>query len=119
MANSTSEDRLELWRERWSKSRTSWHKTNVNKNLIKHFNLLKNGINEIKILFPLCGKSVDLVHFYNEGHIVIGVEGVQMAVEELFKNDAIQYEKTFCNDINGYIYKVKSTFFHYFLHKTV
>ena len=52
------------------------------------------------------GKSVDLGHCYNLGHTVIGVEAIEEAVEELFANDDIEYDKAFSKDIDGYIYKV-------------
>ena len=69
------EDRLDLWRGRWTDQRFGWHKSNVNEHLLKYFDMLKNGKEKLKILFPLCGKSLDLVHCYNQGHTVIGIEG--------------------------------------------
>ena len=74
MAESDAENRLSLWKERWSKSNgdPSWHKVNVSKHLLKYLDVLQNGKEYITILFPLCGKSVDLGHCYNLGHTVIG-----------------------------------------------
>ena len=69
------DDRLDLWRGRWTDQRFGWHKSNVNEHLLKYFDILKNGKEKLKILFPLCGKSLDLVYCYNQGHTVIGIEG--------------------------------------------
>ena len=69
------DDRLDLWRGRWTDQRFGWHKSNVNEHLLKYFDMLKNGKEKLKILFPLCGKSLDLVYCYNQGHTVIGIEG--------------------------------------------
>ena len=101
------EDRLDMWRNRYADSKWGWHKLNVNEHLLKYFDLLRNGKDKLKILFPLCGKSLDLVHCYNEGHTVVGIEGVPMAVEELFKNGGLKFERNFCQAIDGFIYKVR------------
>ena len=66
---------MDLWRGRWTDQRFGWHKSNVNEHLLKYFDMLKNGKEKLKILFPLCGKSLDLVHCYNQGHTVVGIEG--------------------------------------------
>ena len=110
MTESKVENRLALWQERWSSANgdPSWHKINVSDQLIKYLDVLQNGKEHITILFPLCGKSVDLGHCYNLGHTVIGVEAIEEAVEELFANDDIDYDKTFSKEIDGYIYKVRS-----------
>ena len=67
----------------------------------------QNGKEKIKILFPLSGKSLDLPHFYKEGHKVVGIEGVPLAVEEMFQTAEIKYDKKFCTDIDGFIYQVR------------
>lgn len=97
------DDRLKMWCQRWDQSKIGWHKNVINEHLLKYYDYLKNGKEKIKILFPLSGKSLDLVHCYNEGHTVIGIEGVALAVEAMFEN--LPYERTFCSDIDGFIYK--------------
>ena len=37
------------------------------------------------VLVPLCGKSVDMAWLAEKGHIVVGVEGVQTAIEQFSK----------------------------------
>ena len=33
-------------------------------------------------------------------------KGVPMAVEDMYKTGGLEYVKTFCNEIDGFIYKV-------------
>ena len=37
-----------------------------------------------------------------------------MAVEDMYKAGGLEYEKTFCNEIDGFIYKVVISFFIFF-----
>jgi len=99
------EDRLNMWRGRWDKSITGWHKSNVNEHLTKYYDYLLNGREKIKILFPLSGKSIDLAHCYNQGHTVVGIEGVPLAVEAMFQNANLKYSRTFSTEIDGFIYQ--------------
>ena len=96
-----------MWRQRWNNSNTGWHKTEVNPHLIQFFDYLKNGKDKIKILFPLSGKCIDLVYCYNLGHTVYGIEGVPLAVEEMFRQGGLEFSRTFCPEIDGFIYKVR------------
>ena len=43
-----------------------------------------------KILVPLCGKTVDLLHLWKEGHEVVGVEGVLNAVQEFSSESGVE-----------------------------
>jgi len=104
---SSLEDRLNMWRGRWDKSMIGWHKSVVNEHLTQYYDYLLNGKEKIKILFPLSGKSIDLVHCYNQGHIVVGIEGVPLAVEEMFQNGNLKYSRTFCIEIDGFIYQTE------------
>jgi len=99
------EDRLDMWRQRWDNSNTGWHKTEVNPHLIQFFDYLTNGKEKIKILFPLSGKCIDLVHCYKMGHTVYGIEGVPLAVEEMYRQGGLTFSRTFCQEIDGFIYK--------------
>lgn len=94
-----------MWCQRWDQSKTGWHKDVINEHLLKYFDYLANGKEKIKILFPLSGKSLDLVHCYNQGHTVVGIEGVALAVEAMFDAANLSYERSFCSDIDGFIYK--------------
>ena len=55
--------------------------------------LLTGGSKSVRFFLPLCGKSTDLIHLYNEGHTVTGVEGVPFVVEQFFRENNLEYEK--------------------------
>ena len=46
----------------------------------------------MRVLFPLCGASVDLAWLYRQGHTVVGVEGTWKAVEKLFAEANLEYD---------------------------
>ncbi len=45
------------------------------------------------------------MHCYKQGHTVVGIEAVPLAVEEMFTNAGLKYERSFCTEIDGFIYK--------------
>ena len=44
------------------------------------------------ILFPLCGKSVDMKAILDVNHHVIGIECAQLGIEAFFNENNIQYQ---------------------------
>lgn len=60
----------------------------------------------MRFFLPLCGKAGDLVHLYNEGHNVTGVEGVPFVVEQFFRENNLEYEKASLPEIRGWKYNV-------------
>jgi thiopurine S-methyltransferase len=43
------------------------------------------------VVFPLCGKTLDMTAVLDIGHRVIGIEGCQSAIETFFKENNIPY----------------------------
>ena len=60
----------------------------------------------MKFLFPLCGKSHDLIWVYEKGYTVIGIEAVASVVEDLYVESNIPYTKCYKKEIDGWIYEV-------------
>ena len=56
----------------------------------------------MKIFLPLCGKSGDLIHLYNLGHSVLGLEGVHYVAESAFKDNGLDFTKTRVPEIDGF-----------------
>ncbi|KAK2156859.1 hypothetical protein LSH36_203g00031 [Paralvinella palmiformis] len=73
--------------------------------LESHLDVLVDGRQNIKIFFPLCGKTVDMKWLYDLGHTIVGVEGAQKPVEEFFKENDIEYTVHVVNDVNGHLYQ--------------
>lgn len=96
-------ERLSRWSKRWSDSKIGWHADEVNHALLKHGgtivpffsvepdenpgNCVDTG-EKVRILVPLCGKSVDMAFLAKQSYVaeVVGVEGVRMALNE-FSSD--------------------------------
>ncbi|VEU34500.1 unnamed protein product [Pseudo-nitzschia multistriata] len=80
-------DRLVRWDTKWNheyRGTPQFHLPEPNPDLVRFYG---NGFDPPKdrpILLPLCGKTVDLRWLRDQGHrCVVGVEGVEKAIEEL------------------------------------
>jgi len=79
----------EFWKNAWQKSQTNFTQKKPNSMLTQHFkalNMTKNG----RVFVPLCGKSVDMLWFTNQGFDVIGVELSEIAVTQFFTENDLQ-----------------------------
>lgn len=83
-------ERLASWSTRWAENKTGWHLDDVNFALRNHSSLLLPSAQR-RVLVPLCGKSLDLKWFYDAGHNVVGIEGVEKPVVEFYKEHNIPY----------------------------
>lgn len=77
------------WNKRWENREIAFHESSANPFLTENFSML--GLDEnSRVLIPLCGKTLDIAWFLNEGHQVVGVELIQSAIEELFDELGIE-----------------------------
>ena len=98
------------WNDLHKKNITPWHVEDVHKTLKSHLNCVVRYINrhtndkkqhekrDIKFLVPLCGKSRDPVHLYEQGFQVIGCECSDIACEQLFSENKITFDKLKINE---------------------
>ena len=56
---------------------------------------------------PLCGKAGDMMHLYQAGHTVTGVEGVPFVVEQFFRENKLDFVKTSMPEIKGWRFQTK------------
>jgi thiopurine S-methyltransferase len=59
----------------------------------------------LKILVPLCGKTVDMKWLFDEGHRVVGAEASRLAIEDFFKEQSLQYTTETKNGIPVFVEK--------------
>jgi len=71
----------DYWLERWAKGRIGFHRLDVNPRLVEHHKVL-DGV--IRVLVPLCGKSVDLEWLVVQGFEVVGIELSELAAQAFF-----------------------------------
>jgi len=90
-----SSDVLARWKSRWDESRLGWHQAEPHPFLVKHGSELNiadlvgddscSGDTEpSRILFPLCGKTVDMAFLAEMKGVseVVGVDGIRKALTE-------------------------------------
>jgi len=101
------EDRVQYWQARWATGQSQWHSDQPHKYLVKYMDQLTSGDKKIRIFLPMCGKAGDLSWLWQQGHTVTGVEGVPFVVEQFFRENKIEHEKTTLQDLNGWKFKSK------------
>ncbi len=69
------------WLERWQEGRIGFHRAAANPRLVEHHKALGDAI---RVLVPLCGKSVDLEWLVVQGFEVVGIELSELAAQAFF-----------------------------------
>ncbi len=79
----------EYWLERWKKKEIGFHQESFNEYLLQYGEvLLKNSKN---VFIPLCGKTKDILWFYQYHYHILGVEISEIACKEFFEENSISY----------------------------
>ena len=78
----------ESWRKKWAIGQTHFHLPHLHPALERHGHLLLDDNVSAphfpkRILFPLCGKAVDMPHLALAGHKVVGCDCVRQAADDL------------------------------------
>jgi thiopurine S-methyltransferase len=73
--------RPDYWQERWQEGRIGFHRGDVNPRLVEHHQVLSDAV---RVLVPLCGKSVDLEWLVVRGLEVVGIELSELAAQAFF-----------------------------------
>lgn len=81
----------QFWKSGWAEGRTAFHQADGNPTLVKILSKETKLQSCSDVFVPLCGKTRDLLHFKNSGMNVIGVELSEIAVEEFFKENDLDY----------------------------
>jgi len=79
----------EFWHKKWETNQIGFHQPEVNPYLQRHWADLAI-VAQARVLVPLCGKSLDLLWLAGQGHQVLGVELSEKAVEDFFREQALQ-----------------------------
>jgi thiopurine S-methyltransferase len=87
---------LDFWRERWSRGETRFHQQQINPFLGYYYGEMgppAENRSALRVFVPLCGKSSDLSWLAENGYDVVGVECSQLAVENFFSEQRIEFNK--------------------------
>lgn len=94
----------EFWIEKWQNKQTGFHKDFTHPLLIEYINELSLSKGDT-VFVPLCGKSIDMLWLSEQGYKVIGIELSELAVEQFFSENQLEYVKTKDNQFDVYQYQ--------------
>lgn len=92
---------ISFWDSKWEKGHIGFHMENGYKPLQKFWEKLELP-DKATVLVPFCGKSVDLVWLAGNGANVKGVEIIEKAVKDFFKDQQLTPNITKNGDFNIY-----------------
>ena len=90
---------LEQWLTRWREGRIGWHETDGNTLMKRHWPRL---VRDSSVLVPFCGKAVDMLWLASQGLQVTGVEISEVAVEQFFSENDLEFVLTDASGIGCY-----------------
>jgi len=76
----------QFWHERWARGEIGFHRGDVHPLLARHGAPLAGR----RVLAPLCGKSLDLVHLAGLGCTVVGIELSAAAIAAFFEEQRLE-----------------------------
>ncbi len=83
----------DFWMERWEKGEIRFHQNEINPYLCRHWQDL-HPVQGSTVFVPLCGKSQDMLWLRNQGHVVLGVELSEIAVQAFYQESHFSPHKT-------------------------
>ncbi len=76
-----------FWKARWEEGRIGFHEGTPNAFLERHVARLgERG----RVFVPLCGKAEDMAFLAKQGHEVVGIDLVESAVRDFFREHALE-----------------------------
>lgn len=96
---------IEFWLERWNRGETGFHQQHVNPYLGYYYGEMGPTMEKragIRVFVPLCGKSRDLWWLQQNGYDTIGVECSEVAVEQFFTEQQLEFSKRKKGDHHSY-----------------
>lgn len=99
----------ETWEQDWCTDNPEFHNNEVNAMLIKQHHDFTGGRNNLRILVPLCGKSLDMIWLADQGHSVVGVELIRKGIEAFLRDNKLTHREesiTLAPEKQGTVFKV-------------
>lgn len=79
----------QFWLKRWTENEIGFHQQDVNLSLQTYWPRL--GLpRAATVLVPLCGKSRDMLWLRAQGHPVLGIEFIPLAIRDFFAENGLQ-----------------------------
>ncbi|KAJ7386299.1 hypothetical protein OS493_010705 [Desmophyllum pertusum] len=100
----------ETWEQDWTTDKPEFHTDEVNAMLMKQHDDFTRGRTKLRILVPLCGKSLDMIWLAEQGHSVVGVELIRNGIEAFFRDNKLTYHEksiSLSPEIQATVFKAK------------
>jgi thiopurine S-methyltransferase len=81
----------DFWHARWQANQIGFHQNEINPYLVHYWGSLPLE-RQSRVFVPLCGKTLDMIWLLDQGHVVIGNEISQIAVEMFFAENRLTPE---------------------------
>jgi thiopurine S-methyltransferase len=83
---------LKFWRDRWHSNQIGFHQAEFNPWLVKYWERLQLP-DASGVFVPMCGKSWDMRWLVTQGHLVHGIELIELAIEAYFEESDEPYQR--------------------------
>jgi len=83
----------EFWINKWENNQIGFHKDFTHPLLVEYISLLNLKRGDT-VFVPMCGKTLDMLWFNSQGYKVIAVELSQIAVEQFFTENNLEFTQT-------------------------
>ena len=90
----------QFWHDRWELQQIGFHQPEINPLLVKHWSALH--VNAGQVFVPLCGKTLDMHYFAQQGLQVLGNEFNATAVEQFFAESDLTPTITSAGELSQY-----------------
>jgi len=77
------------------------------RNLVKYQDLLLKGEKSVRLMFPFCGKVIDMKYFWEQGHQVYGIDCAPEAIQDFYAEQGIEYDTKTMDDGKSVCYSTK------------
>ena len=97
------------WEQQWTTDKPEFYREEVNAMLIKQHHEFAGGRKNLRILVPLCGKSLDMIWLADQGHSVVGVELIRKGIEVFLCDNKLTHREepiTLALEKQGTVFKV-------------
>ena len=87
---------IDFWLERWNRAETGFHQQHINPYLGYYYGEMgppREKRSALRVFVPMCGKSRDLWWLAENGYETVGVECSELAVENFFGEQELEYNK--------------------------
>lgn len=98
---SSKQDNVALWSGFWDTGDTGWHLSKMNPALAKHGEKFLGSDPNTSILFPLCGKTLDMTLLASKFQVA-GIEGVKQPLDDFAQENQSELVREAHDDLAPY-----------------